>query len=91
MTPDFDQWVDRRHTNSLKWEKYGERDILPLWVADMDFRSPRCVTDALQQRVAHGVFGYGASHHAVTELLISRMAERYNWHIRPEWLVFYRV
>jgi cystathionine beta-lyase len=56
---DFDRGVDRRGSDSLKWNKYAGRDILPLWVADMDFAAPPAVLDALRLRIDHGVFGYG--------------------------------
>jgi cystathionine beta-lyase len=55
----FDTPIDRRDSDSIKWSKYAGRDILPLWVADMDFAAPPAVIAALQQRIAHGVFGYG--------------------------------
>lgn len=58
MAFNFDQWVDRSHSDSVKWDKYRDSDIIPLWVADSDFASPPAVIDALQRRVAHGVFGY---------------------------------
>ncbi|WP_380177588.1 MalY/PatB family protein [Kalamiella sp. sgz302252] len=87
MACTFDQRIDRRHSDSLKWRKYGERDILPLWVADTDFRSPECVIDALQQRVAHGVFGYGSTPEELIEITVARMQARYRWKIDPAWLV----
>jgi cystathionine beta-lyase len=87
MTFNFDQWIDRHHSDSLKWRKYGDRDILPLWVADTDFRSPPAVIEALQQRVEHGVFGYGAEPNALIDIVIERMAKRYNWRIEADWLV----
>lgn len=87
MAFNFDQWIDRHHSDSLKWRKYGDRDILPLWVADTDFRSPPAVIEALQQRVEHGVFGYGAEPNALIDVVIERMATRYNWRIEAEWLV----
>lgn len=87
MAFNFDQWIDRHHSDSLKWRKYGNRDILPLWVADTDFRSPPAVIEALQQRVEHGVFGYGAEPNALIDVVIERMATRYNWRIEAEWLV----
>jgi aspartate/methionine/tyrosine aminotransferase len=59
---DFDQEIDRRNTGSLKWEKYAGTEVLPMWVADMDFASPPAVVDALQKRVAHSVFGYSRPH-----------------------------
>ena len=55
---DFDTPVERRGTASMKWEKYKNQDIIPMWVADMDFRSPPAVIRAIQQRTADGVFGY---------------------------------
>lgn len=87
MTFNFDQRIDRRHSDSLKWAKYGDRDILPLWVADSDFQSPACVIEALQQRVAHGVFGYGSTPSELIGLVVERMATRYDWRIQPEWVL----
>ena len=55
---DFDAHVDRTGTNSLKWQRYAGRDILPMWVADMDYAAPPCVHSALRDRVDHGVYGY---------------------------------
>ncbi|MEM6159012.1 PatB family C-S lyase [Erwinia sp. P6884] len=88
MASSFNERIDRRHSDSLKWQKYGDQDILPLWVADTDFRSPQCVIDALKQRVEHGVFGYGGAPGELTDVIIARMSERYQWEIKPEWLVF---
>ncbi|MHA7846626.1 MalY/PatB family protein [Serratia sp. D1N4] len=88
MAFNFDQWIDRSHSDSVKWAKYRDRDVIPLWVADTDFLSPPSVIDALQQRVAHGVFGYGYPSPELGQIFTQRMAERYGWHIRPEWLVF---
>lgn len=87
MAFNFDQWIDRRHSDSVKWRKYGDRDVLPLWVADTDFRSPDCIIDALQQRVAHGVFGYGDTPTELIDIVIARMAQRYGWQVEAEWLV----
>ncbi|WP_428943295.1 MalY/PatB family protein [Pantoea sp. FN060301] len=88
MASSFNERIDRRHSDSLKWQKYGDQDILPLWVADTDFRSPQCVIDALKQRVEHGVFGYGGAPSELIDVVIARMSERYQWEIKPEWLVF---
>ncbi|AHG18352.1 aspartate aminotransferase [Chania multitudinisentens RB-25] len=88
MAFNFDQWIDRSHSDSVKWDKYRERDIIPLWVADTDFISPPAVIDALQQRVAHGVFGYGYPSPELIKIFLQRMVERYRWYIKPEWLVF---
>lgn len=88
MAFNFDQQIDRSHSDSVKWDKYHGRDIIPLWVADTDFRSPPAVIAALQQRVAHGVFGYGHPSPDLSAVFVQRMVERYGWHIKPEWLVF---
>jgi cystathionine beta-lyase len=55
---EFDDCPDRRGTGSEKWDRWAGRDVLPMWVADMDFRSPEVVLDAIRSRVDHGVFGY---------------------------------
>ena len=86
MAFNFDEGIDRRHSDSSKWNKYGD-EVLPMWVADMDFRSPPCILDALHQRVEHGVFGYGVRPQELIEVVIERMASRYQWQIKPEWIV----
>ncbi len=88
MAFDFDQPIDRRHSDSLKWQKYGDRDILPLWIADTDFHAAPCITDALQQRIKHGVFGYGVISNQLKALVVERMASRYQWQIAAESVVF---
>ncbi|RJT21344.1 MalY/PatB family protein [Buttiauxella izardii] len=87
MTFDFDERLDRRHSDSSKWNKFGD-DVLPMWVADMDFRSPPCILEALHQRVEHGVFGYGGRPQELVDVVVERMASRYQWQIQPEWIVF---
>ncbi|MGF1724108.1 MalY/PatB family protein [Photobacterium nomapromontoriensis] len=86
--PLFDQPIDRTQSNSTKWIKYRDTDILPMWVADSDFKVPDAITAALHQHVDHGVFGYGSAPQALTHLLVDRMARLYNWHIEPEWIVY---
>ncbi|CAI1588411.1 Cystathionine beta-lyase PatB [Serratia quinivorans] len=88
MAFNFDQWVDRSHSDSVKWDKYRDRDIIPLWVADTDFPSPPAIIDALQERVAHAVFGYSHPSPELIEVFTRRMLERYGWRINPEWLIF---
>ena len=85
---DFDAIVDRRGTASQKWEKYKDRDVIPLWVADMDFVSPRAVVDALRDQVDHGVFGYTLPPPELAEAVLAYLASRYNWTISPDWLVW---
>ncbi len=83
----FEQPVDRRGSDSHKWRRY-DPDVLPLWVADMDFRAPPAVVQALQERVAHGVFGYPCDPTELREAITARLAERYAWEVAPEALVF---
>jgi cystathionine beta-lyase len=87
-TFDFDTVPERRGTDSQKWQKYAGRDILPLWVADMDFRSPPPVLEALQQRVAHGIFGYARPVKATVDAVVGALEARYGWKIDPAWLVW---
>jgi len=84
----FDTPVDRRDTSSNKWEKYGERDIIPMWVADTDFKAPQVVIDALQARVEHGVFGYTNTPAELNTLVIERMQQRYQWQLEDSALVW---
>lgn len=79
---DFDQPVDRQGTSSAKWEMYAE-DVLPMWVADMDFRSPEPVVAALHERAAHGVFGYTRPPLRLKELICERMERLHGWQISP--------
>ena len=85
---DFDTPVERRATASLKWDKYSHRDIIPLWVADMDFQSPPAVIKALQQRVADGVFGYTIAPQELNDVVVVMLKNLYGWEIEPEWLVW---
>ena len=85
---DFDTPIDRRGTHSSRWEKYAGRDVIPLWVADTDFRSPPAVIEALRRRVEHGVFGYTTPPPELRELIIGRMKRLYAWEIAPEWIVY---
>jgi len=85
---DFDSIPERRGTDSQKWQKYAGRDVLPLWVADMDFHSPPAVLEALQRRVAHGVFGYARPVKATVDAVVGAMEARYGWKIDPAWLVW---
>jgi len=83
---DFDRVVDRRSTDSNKWRKFPA-DVLPLWVADMDFPSPPAVVQALHARVEHGFFGYLTEHNDLAEVVAERVAKRYGWRINPEAVV----
>ena len=65
---DFDSIIRRKHTNSVKWDSDKEEDIIPLWVADMDFKAAPCIQQALEKRVKHGVFGYAVYHNLIMRL-----------------------
>ncbi len=83
---DFDRLIDRRPTNSLKWRRY-DPDVLPLWVADMDFAAPPPVLEALRQAVDHGVFGYAIPTRELAEAVAGRMQRLYGWQVGPEMIV----
>jgi cystathionine beta-lyase len=81
---DFDRVVDRRHSDSVKWNVYDE-GVLPMWVADMDFMSPPVVLEALHARVEHGIFGYGIVPESLYDAVIERQKRFYNWDLtKPE-------
>ena len=84
---DFDQIIDRRHTESVKWNWFSE-DVLPMWVADMDFRSPEPVIDALRARVEHGVFGYGWPPEGLKEAIQAHLVNRHNWQVAEKEIDF---
>ena len=84
---DFDHTIDRTGTASLKWSAYGS-DVLPLWVADMDFAAPPPVVAAVEEFAAHGVYGYTRMPRSLEEAVRDFIARSYGWAIEPEWLVF---
>ena len=83
----FDEIYDRRATSSSKWLKYGERDVLPFWVADMDFATPDFVLDAIRSRLEHPVVGYTDLPEELVGVFIDWADRRYGWQIHPDWLV----
>ena len=85
---DFDTIIDRSATGSEKWDKYQGRDMIPLWVADMDFRSPPAVIAALHERIEHGVFGYTHSPQSLVEAVLNHLERDFTWKVQPEWLVW---
>jgi cysteine-S-conjugate beta-lyase len=88
MSFDFDTPIDRNRTDSQKWQKYAGRDVLPLWVADMDFKSAPAILDALHRRVEHGVFGYARPVKSTVDAVVDAMAQRHGWSIEPSWIVW---
>jgi cysteine-S-conjugate beta-lyase len=87
MPYDFDRLIDRRRSDSFKWRHYDE-DVLPLWIADMDFVSPEPVIRALHERIDHGIFGYGTVMPELGQVVVDRLANLYGWQVSPEALIF---
>jgi cystathionine beta-lyase len=83
---DFNEFIDRRGTDSIKWN-YFSSDVLPLWVADTDFRSPPQVMDALTARINHGIFGYGSIQKKSKLAIQSWLSSRHNWKVSPDDIV----
>lgn len=88
MTFDFDTVLPRLGTDSQKWQKYAGRDILPLWVADMDFKSSPAIIDAVRRRVDDGIFGYARPVKSTVDAVVDAMARNYGWTIDPSWIVW---
>ncbi len=91
MKYDFDQVLDRRNTNSEKWdyleEHFGRADVLPMWVADMDFPSPPEVVQAIRKRAKHPSYGYTGASQAYYDSITGWMERRHGWAVEPEWIV----
>lgn len=87
MKYDFDKTIDRRATNSYKWDSAPE-GVLPMWVADMDFRTAPAIIGALQKRVAHGIFGYTRVPDAYYDAVTSWFSRRHGWDIDREWIIY---
>lgn len=90
MKYDFDKVIDRHNTNSEKWdfnkEKFGEENVLSMWVADMDFRVPECIIEEIKKRAEHGIFGYTAPGENYYKSVINWMNEHHNFKIEKEWI-----
>ena len=85
---DFDTVPARLGTDSQKWQKYAGRDILPLWVADLDFKSSPAIIAALHDRVAHGIFGYARPVKSTVDAVVDALQRNYAWKIDPTWIVW---
>ena len=92
MNCDFDNVIDRTNTDCYKWDArervFGLGDVLPMWVADMDFPSPRPVIEAIIRRAQHGVFGYPLRPASLVEAIVEWFERRHGWKIESDWLVF---
>ena len=95
MKVNFDKYVERRGTECMKWDecnaKFGispEKQLVPMWIADTDFKSPQPVIDALKKRVDHGIFGYTRKGDSFYNAIINWIGRRYKWDIKKEWILF---
>lgn len=92
MVYDFDKVIERRNTHSVKWDNldksFGADDILPMWVADMDFPCPQPILDSIEKRNKHGILGYTTRPESLHESIINWMKKRHGWNIKKEWLVY---
>ncbi len=84
----FNKVVDRRGSGAQKWDRYKEKDIIPMWIADMDFEAPPLVVEAMRERLKHKVFGYTPIDNETLEALIGFVKRHYNWDIKKEWIIF---
>ena len=84
---DFDTPINRHGTHNEKWGRYNP-DIIPAWVADMDFKAPPSVIRALKQRVEHGIFGYTYVDESLTQSAINFMKRHYDWQVKPDWFTW---
>jgi cystathionine beta-lyase len=92
MRYNFDQVCDRSNTGCVKWDNvrtiFGSQDVIPMWVADMDFPVAQPIVDALQRRAAHPFYGYTLAEPGVIEAVVERMQRKFAWKVEPEWIVF---
>ena len=88
MSFDFDHPPQRAGTDSQKWQKYAGRDVLPMWVADMDFKSPPAIAEAVKQRADHGIFGYARPVKSTVDAVVEMFRIRHGWEIQPAWIVW---
>ena len=94
MKYNFDEIIDRKNTNALKWEPsvlkdmFKSEDVLPLWVADMDFKCPKPVVDALVKRAEHGIYGYSEGNENYYNAIVNWYRNRHGWEIEKDWIVF---
>ena len=90
MKYDFDQVISRYNTDSVKWDKteklFGDKDILPMWIADMDFACPKPVVDAMKERAEHGIFGYTSRSGDYFAAFIDWVERRHNWSVKKQWI-----
>lgn len=84
----FDQVIDRKNTNSYKWDKYADPNVIPVWVADMDFQAASPILEALQKVTEHGIFGYSKCPDELYDVVIERLKNRHGWDVKKDWIVW---
>lgn len=87
MVFNFDTLTNRLNTESIRWDTFDPTKVLPLWVADMDFQSPPCVINALDERVRQGIYGYTQSPNHFNQSIAQYLFEQYDWKVDPDWIV----
>lgn len=85
---DFDKIVDRKGTGALKWDKYGDSDVLPMWVADMEFETSPAIIDFIRQRLDHAILGYTKAPSSLNNTVQSYLLDHHGWTVDPDWLVW---
>ena len=92
MKYNFDEVIDRTNYYSVKWDglktTFGTKDALPMWVADMEFRSPKPVIEAIKKAAEHGIYGYTSRPDSYYQAIIDWMERRHNWKIKKDWIAF---
>jgi len=92
MKYDFDREYSRQNTNSIKWgtvgKLFGDDDVIPMWIADMDFPAARPIVEALKNRAGHEFYGYTSPGSSLIQSIVDRMERKFRWKIQPEWIVF---
>jgi cystathionine beta-lyase len=85
---DFDATIERRGSGSSKWDRYGSADVIPMWVADMDFACAPPILEALHRRVDHGIFGYTSAPASLVDATLAHLEQEYTWKVEPDWIVW---
>ncbi|MCB0804780.1 MAG: cystathionine beta-lyase, partial [Bacteroidales bacterium] len=92
MTYNFDEIVDRKGTSCVKWDivetYFGGKDILPMWVADMDFKTPDFIVEAVKARASHEIYGYTVRPESYYTSLINWISKKHSWKIEKDWVIF---
>lgn len=85
---DFDKIIERRNTGSIKWDRYKGKDVIAMWIADMDFQSPLPIRQALRDYAENAIFGYTTNTDEINDVVIKRLKKLYNWEVDPSWIVW---